>query len=328
MVDAIVQQTTLLIAQLATRAGLRAPLAHLADQVFLELADEIEQQGVSRSVAADMFGLALRSYQKKVTRLRAGVSGREQTLWESVLQHLGERGTATRAQVLAAFARDEESHVVAVLSDLVASGLLYGTGRGKHAAYRALPAEEREALAEPERLDALLHLVWLEIAGRRGATRTELHDAFAGRAQSVDDAIAVLVADGRVEASARGEAEGEPERFSASRVLIPVGAEAGWESAVVDHFRAVCVAIASKLGQRDPSKRDLLGGATLSFDVHSGHPHEAEVKALLQRFRAQAGELWERVSQHNRDHSVPEARRTKVVFYFGQNVIEPEPEEA
>ena len=60
LIDAIVQQTTLLIAQLATSAGIRAPLAHIADQVFLDLANEIEQQGVSRKVVADMFGLALR----------------------------------------------------------------------------------------------------------------------------------------------------------------------------------------------------------------------------------------------------------------------------
>src|SRR6185436_4601228 len=103
LVDAIVQQTTLLIAQLGTRAGLRAPLAHIADQVFLELANEIEAQGVSRNVAADMFGLALRSYQKKVTRLRASVTRDEQTLWQSVLQLVTERSGATREQVLAAF---------------------------------------------------------------------------------------------------------------------------------------------------------------------------------------------------------------------------------
>ena len=54
VIDAIVQQTTLLIAQLATSAGIRAPLAHLADQVFLDLGRELEQQGLSRKVVADM----------------------------------------------------------------------------------------------------------------------------------------------------------------------------------------------------------------------------------------------------------------------------------
>jgi hypothetical protein len=87
LIDAIVQQTTVLIAQLSTAAGIRAPLAHIADQVFLELSREIERQGVSRKVAADMFGLALRGYQKRVvtdqgTQLRraALVPGPEEVL--------------------------------------------------------------------------------------------------------------------------------------------------------------------------------------------------------------------------------------------------------
>jgi hypothetical protein len=33
----------------------RAPLAHVANQVFLDLANELEAQGVSRKVSADMF---------------------------------------------------------------------------------------------------------------------------------------------------------------------------------------------------------------------------------------------------------------------------------
>lgn len=61
LIDLVIHQTTILIAQLSTAAGLRAPLAHIADQVFLELSREIERQGVSRKVVADMFGLALRS---------------------------------------------------------------------------------------------------------------------------------------------------------------------------------------------------------------------------------------------------------------------------
>jgi hypothetical protein len=36
LIDAIVHQTTVLIAQLSTASGIRAPLAHVADQVFFE----------------------------------------------------------------------------------------------------------------------------------------------------------------------------------------------------------------------------------------------------------------------------------------------------
>src|SRR5262245_26811669 len=83
LIEGIVQQTTILIAQLSTAAGLRAPLAKLADQVFLSLARELEAQGVTRKVAADMFGLALRSYQLKVSRLTQSASESERTLWEA-----------------------------------------------------------------------------------------------------------------------------------------------------------------------------------------------------------------------------------------------------
>lgn len=60
LIDAIVRQTMVLVAQLATSGGLRAPLAHVASQAFLELARELESQGVGRKVSADMFGMACR----------------------------------------------------------------------------------------------------------------------------------------------------------------------------------------------------------------------------------------------------------------------------
>lgn len=62
LIDAIVRQNMVLVAQLSTAAGLRAPLAHVANDVFLDLVAELESQGVRQRVIADMFGLALRSY--------------------------------------------------------------------------------------------------------------------------------------------------------------------------------------------------------------------------------------------------------------------------
>jgi hypothetical protein len=320
LIDTIVQQTTLLIAQLATSAGIRAPLATIADQVFLELATEIEQQGVTRNVVADMFGMALRTYQKKVNRLRASVTRSEQTLWQSVLQYVREHGGATRMQLLAAFKLDEERHVIAVLGDLVASGLVYATGRGQHAAYRPTPADDQRALLDERAIETLVHLVWLEIGDRPGLSRAQLKERFADHGERVDQALAALRTDGRVHAEGSGEAE----QFQTQRVLISVGSEAGFETAILDHFRAVCAAIASKLRDGGPgsAKQHLIGGTTLSFEVHPGHPLEAEVKGLLARFREEGFALWNRVSQLNQANPVAEGKRTKVVFYFGQNVID------
>lgn len=77
LVDGIFRQTTILVAQVSTASGARSSLTRVVDQVFLSLARELEGQGVKRAVAADMFGLALRSYQKKLQRITESAS--EQT---------------------------------------------------------------------------------------------------------------------------------------------------------------------------------------------------------------------------------------------------------
>lgn len=48
LIDSIVRQTTVLIAQLSTAAGVRSPPSHLADEVFVSLAKEIDNQGLGQ----------------------------------------------------------------------------------------------------------------------------------------------------------------------------------------------------------------------------------------------------------------------------------------
>lgn len=90
LIDGIVRQTTVLIAQLSTASGARSPLSHVTDEVFVSLAREIEAQGVRKQVVADMFGMAMRSYQKKMARLTESASQRERSLWEAVFDFVAE----------------------------------------------------------------------------------------------------------------------------------------------------------------------------------------------------------------------------------------------
>lgn len=106
LIHSIMRQTTVLIAQLSTTSGIRSPLAHIADEVFLSLANEIEAQGVSRKVVADMFGLALRSYQKKVQRISESASEPNRTLWEAIIAFLNENGSVTRQRIFERFRYD------------------------------------------------------------------------------------------------------------------------------------------------------------------------------------------------------------------------------
>src|SRR6185295_8389263 len=96
LIDSIVRQTTVLIAQLATAAGVRAPLAHVANQVFVDLTKELREQGVAQKVIADMFGMALRTYQSKVQRLTESGTYGGRSLWEATLEFVQDKGTVLR----------------------------------------------------------------------------------------------------------------------------------------------------------------------------------------------------------------------------------------
>src|SRR5512147_326123 len=123
LIHAIVSQTTILIAQLATARGVRAPLAQVADQVFLDLVNELERQRVSRKVSADMFGLGLRTYRRKIQRMNESSTDRGHSLWEAVLEYIRSRSMVRRADILKRFSSDDESQVKAVLHDLCESQL-------------------------------------------------------------------------------------------------------------------------------------------------------------------------------------------------------------
>ncbi|MEO8179554.1 MAG: hypothetical protein ABI895_12045 [Deltaproteobacteria bacterium] len=321
LVDSIVRQTTVLIAQLCTAAGVRAPLAQIADQVFLGLSRELEAQGVGRKVAADMFGLALRSYQKKVQRLAESETQRDKTLWEAVLDYLREQGSVPRRRIFERFGRDDEAAVAAILNDLVSSGLAYSSGRGGSAVFGVTSAVDQERMADEDLRATLPAMAWL-VVYREGPLDAE---ALAERLGLGAPALALILAE--LEAEGRVQREPGTGRYRSGTVTIAVGDRAGWEAAVLDHFQGVAKAIAAKVRLGPHSElKDLIGGATLSFDVHPGHPLEAEVYDLLRTVRTLVNELWNRLAAHNRAYPIADQEKIKVTFYLGQNVERAEAE--
>lgn len=311
LIDAIVRQTTVLIAQLSTAAGVRSPLSHVADQVFLELAREIEAQGVSRKVAADMFGLALRTYQTKMQRLASSGTERDRTLWEGILAYLEEHGSATRKRLLEHFERDDPNSIGAVLNDLVQSQLVERVKLRGSPAFRVTALAERKAL--PPSGEAIAALVWVAIY-RGSSSEADLVTRLGLDPSEVAEAVASLRQQGRV-----SEQGGQ---LSATGVVVPVGAEQGWEAAVFDHYQSMVTAITRKVVRGAPrsASEDVVGGTTITFEVHRDHPLRDEVRGLLQRMRGEVNELWSRVGEHNREHPAPDAALETVSFYFGQSV--------
>jgi hypothetical protein len=324
LIDAIVQQTTVLIAQLSTASGVRAPLSHVADQVFLDLAREIEAQGVSRKVVADMFGLALRTYQKKIQRLTESVTTRDRTLWEAVLEYLSEHGSRSRRELLARFERDDPLIVGSVLNDLMSNGLVYKTGSGESAVFGITQGPDLARTVREQQRESLVPVVWAMIYRAGTTTREPLLEQLGVQDAALDDALATLLASGQVERSG----DGAGATYRAHSLVIPLDSEHGWEAALFDHFQAMVRAIGTKLrrGTQRAQHRDMVGGATLGFDIRPGHPYHDEVLGLLRRVRADVNELWERVQAHNEKDPLPDEERTEVLFYFGQCVTPPDEE--
>ena len=308
LIDAIVRQTTVLIAQLATASGSRSPIGHVAEQIFVDLVRELEDAGLGQKIIADMFGMALRTYHARVRRLSESSTERGRTLWIAVLEHMRKTELANRNEILHRFRRDDARVVRSVLKDLVDSGLLYRSGRGDATTYRIADPEDTTAVPVAEVIAA--H-VWLAIH-RGHADRASLVGELNLSEDAVDAALQQLLQQQRIEEADHG--------LVAREVLIPFEDEAGWEAALFDHFQAVVTAITAKLQHGHKARhRDVIGGSTYRFDVWPGHPLEEEVLGLLGRVRDAATDLRARADAHNRSLDVlPPGRR--VVFYVGQTV--------
>jgi len=320
LIDAVVRQTMVLIAQLSTADGVRSPLSHVADEVFISLVRELEHQGVGKKVIADMFGLALRSYQQKVQRLSESATRRGITLWSAIHSFLGEQPSATRDDVLGHFKHDEELKVRSILSDLVESGLVCRSGKGQDTRYRLATDDELEQLGNSASVDmeaTNAALVWVNVYREGPLHGARLAELLPLPQAALDAALQRLMREERV----RVEQRPEGAFWTTEQCLIPVGEAAGWEAAVIDHHRSVLNALAAKVvsGKHVSAAADEVGGTTWSFDLWPGHPRENEVRKLLSTLRSQVVPLWNEVAAYNKENRP--AHTYKVTVYCGQYLV-------
>jgi hypothetical protein len=318
LIQSIVRQTMVLIAQLATSGGARAPLAQVANQVFLDLVTELERQGVSRKVSADMFGLGLRTYQRKIQRVVESSTDRGRSLWEVVLDFICSGKLVTRAEIQLRFSSDDGAQIRGVLRDLSDSGLIFCSGHGPSTAYRAASEVELQTLRQLRSNEGLDELVWAivyregPIAKEQLATRTHLEPAVLERL------LERLLGANRIKVTV----EAGVEVCRAQSLLIPVGAAVGWEAAVFDQFQAMVKTICCRLRDEGSTANSssTVGGSTYTLDVWPGHPMAGEAYSALARLRASLVDLRQRIETYNAENSIP-TLHNQVVLYVGQCVI-------
>jgi hypothetical protein len=277
------------------------------------LARELETQGVRKQVVADMFGLAMRSYQKRMQKLTESATQRERTLWEAVFELIVTE-TPTKARVLQRFQYDGEREVSAVLNDLVRSGLAFTTGQGETLVYGATSDEVRRHVQRHQDKESIESWLWYLVFRKEALTTVELKQAVSADELVVDAALTELLASGRLRQNG--------EILEAANFVLPLGSEQGWETAALDHFRAVAVGIATKARQGiKPATQpnDTIGGSTFTFTLDDTHPFKERVLSLLKEQRATVQDLWGAVASHNAD-TAPGENSFRVTFYLGQSV--------
>lgn len=312
LIQEIIQQVSVLIVKLATAGGTRAPLDRLGDHLFVELARELKRQGVSTKVSADMFGLSLRTYQRKLLRLKKSPSRRGGALREAVLQLVGASGPLKRADILSRFTNDSARLVKAVLRDLAQTRQLLTSGRGQETCFVLPPQESpRSAPARAERVEERLEALLV----RRGLlTAAELAGALAAERAEIEAVLSRLSAAGRVQAV---PAEGAS-AYRATTFELALDPASGFEAALREHFSALVSTAVARLSSGCPATPDERAGAsTYALDVWQGHPLEHEVFDTLRRVRATLSDLRARVMASSRNPPLS-SRRTRALIYVGQ----------
>lgn len=322
LIDSIVRQTTVLVAQLATSGGVRAPLAHVANQVFLDLAKELDSQGLSRKVSADMFGMALRAYQRKLQRLTESRTDAGHSLWEAILSYISERKIAMRTDVLTRFKRDDEALVRGVLHDLTDSGLIFRSGSGANAVYRVASEDELGLLNRLNSNDGLESFLWAVIYRDGPIAETALAELVKMKTEEIEPLLRRLTSDGRI----RMIKQGDKPLYESISFFVPLNAPLGWEAAIFDHYRAVVQTICQRLrcDRSTASEDDTIGGSTYTLDIWQGHPFEHEARGVLHDFRKRLSALRAQIKIYNNANPIPK-QVDQVVVYAGQCVIPIDP---
>lgn len=321
LIDSIVRQTSVLVAQLAVAGG-RPSLAHMSNQFFIDVVRELKHQGVGNKVIADMFGMALRTYHDRMRRLEPEARYGGCSLWEAVLAHIEDSGTIAQSDVLLRFRNEDPPTLRGIIKDLVDSGKVLRAGRGASIVLRRadLPCLSTDGQVEPVCSEdrRVSNLIWVTVSRLGECSFSKICEQVPSHEAHIHRALEQLVDEGKL----RCISDERGTRYSSMDCVIGVGDPFGWEAAVFDHYHAVVQALCARLAQPDAKAGKGGGGSTYTFVVSDEHPMRAEVVGFLSDARARAEALRRRVAEYNRNHPEVIARPLRVTTYVGQSALD------
>jgi len=249
LIRLITRQAMKLVARLAIVHDRRSSLAKISDIAFLELNNELETLGLRKKVIADMFGLALRSYQQKVNRLHESTAWDMRSLWTSVYDYLSKAKKATRKDIFDRYNAADERVLSSILADLTASGFLTKTDvkttkGGNDTIYTV--TDDNMANKPTLNQACTLNLVWTYIYTYPRVSRQNIAERLGLDADAVQSVLEQLEKTNRIERVV----DDLGEYFVAPWCIQEAGEGVmGMLSGMYHHFQSICSALAIKLEQ-------------------------------------------------------------------------------
>jgi hypothetical protein len=324
LIDAIVRQTSVLVAQLAVAGG-RPSLAHTSNQVFIDVVRELRQLGVGNKVIADMFGMALRTYHDRVKRLEQEARYGGCSLWEAVLAYIRAEQPVTQVELLNRFRKEDSLTLRGVIKDLADNGHVARSGRGLNTTYRVadeLLEDRRVPLLTGGGTDSrrVANLVWVAVNRIGRCTFAQICEQVPSHEAALHSALELLLEEGKLSCLSTDVGI----YYVANECVIHPHDPHGWEAAVFDHYQAMVQALCARLASAHESEIELTakqdgGGSTYTYVVSEDHPLRDEVLGFLNGVRRQAESLRRRVAEYNASHPELLQRPLRVTAYVGQS---------
>lgn len=277
-------------------SGARPDLKHIMDEVFMTFAEQFHEIGLPRSVAADMFGLVVRSYLKRIQNYEENRGEVSQPLWKRILLLIAEEPNIDLETLLSRFPVGYVKSVKTSLNDLCDQGVLVETRRRKVVRYTI----GLDTQVEEDKYEQVKQFVWLLIFNAKQPLTHEkisqtLHPVYSG--ELIEQCLGDLIAEGRV---AQNQSTTPSSYVNNGQETPP---PFGWESAVYMHLHAVFNALMLKLNMmiHDDAPNvpgHYIGGSTWTFRLWEGHPMEDEVLNTLSQQREAMQVLFERSKTH------------------------------
>jgi len=285
----------------------------IADRFFSSIVAELEAQNIRQKVIADMFGIPLRSFQYRMSRLSRSRTDTGRLLWEVIFEYLQSESEVTLGQTLTRFYREDEATVRGLLGDLVDSGLADRTGRGPTSTYRLATSDQLDEYTPARAERAREALVGITIFREGPISQPELVERINMTDLQVSAAISGLAERNQLGLSEKGGVT----RYSLARFVMPIGASGSAEAAVYDHFQAVFETIATRVAPTEVPPPKEIGGSTYSFDIWPGHAEEEPIKSLLSDVREKVSEIGARALAFESTNLRPHPFK-RITFYVGQ----------